>query len=340
MKRKPENKALPARWRYKHGAYYYRVPDNAREHWDGKSDFRLGKSLAEAHATFAKRIGYEGRVTTMCQLCDRYALEVVTDKAPATQKSNAYSLARIRKAFAGNHVASILPKHIYEYRDFIGKTESKKKANLDLEVLSHMFTNSIEWGIRNDHPMTNKKVRKFKLDNRKVRPTPEAVVKFITTLPRKWQLYVLLDIWTARRKGELLRFQKQDMLEEGMRFRDNKPPYDEIIVPWESETRAIVTEILKLPESKRAGSVYLFSTRDGQPYMKEDGDASGFNSIMWRYLSKYRAEGGLHFTLHDLRKFRPSQLPVKQAQSLLNHSSQKTTETYHLAPKVVDIGSK
>ncbi len=67
-KRNSENQKLPARWRFKHGAYYYRVPTGAGQHWDGKKDFRLGKTLAEAHATFAARIGYEGKVVLMDDL--------------------------------------------------------------------------------------------------------------------------------------------------------------------------------------------------------------------------------------------------------------------------------
>ena len=44
--RKPENKPLPERWRYKHGAYYYRVPPGSEKHWDGKTEFRLGLWMA------------------------------------------------------------------------------------------------------------------------------------------------------------------------------------------------------------------------------------------------------------------------------------------------------
>jgi len=135
-----------------------------------------------------------------------------------------------------------------------------------------------------------------------------------------------------------LRLTRRDLVENGMRFTDNKPPYDDILVPWETETRALVTQILKLPGAIR--SQYLFHTREGQPYIKEDGTASGFDSIMGRYLTKWRKGCGTHFTLHDLRKVRPSQLSRQQAQSLLNHATGATTNTYHLAPKLVDLGKR
>jgi integrase len=336
-KRSRENKALPRGWRYRYGAYYYRVPKGAEPHWDGKREFRLGGTLSEAHAEFARRVGYEDTVVTMDQLCDRYALEVVPNKKPATQRSNQYSIARIRRAFSGNRVASIRPMDIYKYRDHMGKEESQKKANLDLEVLSHMFTKSIQWGVRNTHPMTNKLVTKFSLDHRRVLPLQDELIAFAAGLPRKWQLYISLKLWTGRRQGELLALTKRDITEQGMRFRNNKPPYNEFILEWEPETEAVVKELLALPGAVRG--IHLFHTRDGQPYLKEDGTASGFQSMWQRWMVKAVKEGRVtrKFTEHDLRKVRASSLSTSQAQELLQHTNAKMTGRYQLGDKVVSM---
>ena len=40
-KRNSENRPLPERWRFKHGAYYYRVPPGLEASWDGKKEFRF-----------------------------------------------------------------------------------------------------------------------------------------------------------------------------------------------------------------------------------------------------------------------------------------------------------
>lgn len=333
-----KNKSLPSRWRKRGKSYYYRPHPGARHHWDGKVEYCLGQSLAEAHAEFARRIGYEGTLRTVAQLCDRYLLEVVPGKAAATQKSNRLSIARIRGVMGQSDVSAIRPVHLHAYRDRIGERESKKKANLDLEVLSHMFTKSIEWGIRDDHPMTGKKVTKFRLEHRRVLPTEADVLTFLPYLSRKFQLYVALKIWTGRRKGELLRLHRSaDVTDRGLRFTDNKSG-DELLIPWEPETRAIVQELLTLRDGKRG--MYLFSTRDGNPYITADGDTSGFNSVWQRAQKKYREAGGKHFTEHDLRKFRASQLTADQAQRLLNHSTGQTTRRYQVGPKIVEIGSK
>lgn len=337
--RNKENRGLPSRWRLTRGKYYYQVPPGMEAAWDGKKTFPLGKTLHEAHRTYAERVATFEDVRRMEQLCDRYALEVVPLKADATQRSNTYSLRRIRKAFHGNSVLAVQPHHIYQYRDHVGRKESKKKANLDLEVLSHMFTKAIEWGLRPDHPMTNKKVVKYSLAPRRVKPVEEELVAFLATLPRKWQLYHLLKIWCGRRKGEMLRLERTDFTKAGIRFVNNKPPYDEFIIPWEVETLAMAKELLAM--DRKISSKFIFCTRKGQPYIKEDGTTSGFDSIYNRRIRKAIADGivTVRFTEHDLRKVRPSTLPPAEAQALLRHRCAKQTDTYRLGPDIVRLNS-
>lgn len=328
-KRNKENRPLPKGWRVRYNAYYYQVPKGSRHHWDGKTEFRLGKTLAEAHQTFAERIGFEGAVNTMEQLCDRYTLEVVPKKALATQKSNLRSLSRIRPVFAANRVAAIEPVHIYQYQDHIEKTKGAKYAALDHEVLSHMFTCAIRWGLIRAHPMTDKKVVKPSTGKgRTVLPTTDGIAALLSVMPRKWQLYVALKIWTGRRKGELLRVTLSDLTDEGIRFTDNKRGH-QFTLAWEPEIRAIVDELLRMGKVR---GMHLFSNREGQPYINADGECSGFDS-MWQ---RYKTKAGIDFTEHDLRKVRASQLSADQARELLQHTNQKQTERYRPS-KVVRI---
>lgn len=336
-KRNKENRKLPARWRQRYGAYYYMVPKDARHHWDNKTEFRLGKTLAEAHQTFAERVGYEGKVTSMAHLCDRYALEVLPKKAKATQRSNQYSLARIRQKLGHNPVKAMRPRVLYEYQDLMIREESVKKAALDHEVLSHLFTCAIRWGVIDHHPMTNKGVVKPATGRRTVLPTLDDITALASIMPEKWQLYIALKVWTGRRKGELLRVKKSDLLDEGIRFVDNKNPDNVFILAWEPEIRSIVDRILRLPGAVRG--LYLFSNRSGRPYIREDGNTSGFDSIWARYRNRAYDNGliGVRFTEHDMRKVRPSQLSAEQAQELLQHTNAKQTQTYR-PRKVVALG--
>ena len=62
-KRKPENRGLPARWQFTHGAYYYFVPRGLEAMWDGKKRFRLGSALHEAYKVWADRVGRNDKRT-------------------------------------------------------------------------------------------------------------------------------------------------------------------------------------------------------------------------------------------------------------------------------------
>lgn len=97
--RNPENRGLPARWVHKNGAYYYLPLPELRHLWDGKSWFRLGRTLPEAFETWGKRAGAPERITTIGALLDRYGLQVVPAKAPKTQTDNRRALVRLRAVF-------------------------------------------------------------------------------------------------------------------------------------------------------------------------------------------------------------------------------------------------
>lgn len=345
-KRNRENHGLPTRWRRRYGAYYYQVPKAVRHLWDGKTEFLLGYSLAEAHMTFAARCEYEGKVHTMSDLCDRYALEVVPKKGPATQRSNHYSLERIRKLLGHNRVSAVGSQVLYEYQDHVVRTESTKKASLDHEVLSHMFTFAIRWGVipGHMHPMAKKGVVKPKASKRRVQPIRSEMIAFIQSLPIKWQLYCQLKIWTARRKGELLRVTRFDITEDGIRFINNKNPDDHFVQPWEPETAALVERILKLPGAKTNN--WLFETREGKPYINLDetdikkyGTTSGFDTMWQKNMRKALADGvvTVRFTEHDLRKIRPSQLSTGEAQELLRHTNAMQTKTYQVGGQVLNL---
>ena len=82
-----ENKGLAVRWVKTHGAYYYRVPLGLEHQWDGKTKFRLGKTLVEAHKSFAERVdeGDTGVGKTIGALLDKYLIFEVPKKAVTTQ---------------------------------------------------------------------------------------------------------------------------------------------------------------------------------------------------------------------------------------------------------------
>ncbi len=333
-----ENKGLPKRWRFRKGFFWYRVPPGQEHRWDGKKEFPLGKTEAAAYREFAQRIQVTANITTMDNLCDRYELEVLPTKAPATQKSNRYSLKRIRTAFGRNPIGAIRPCHIYSYRDTVGNKESRKKANLDLEVLSHMFTKSIEWGCRDDHPMTDKKVVKFSLQGRDRYVEDWELDEFRKTAGVFLNAYCNLKGLLGLDKADMLSLKRTDIgsdrlcVDKRRKTRNTKKNPRKRYYPYFDESgnstgvKEAIDTILTL--KRPVGSIWLFCTRKGQPYIKEDGTTSGFDSIWQRRMQKALEETNLveRFTEHDLRAKAGSDLDTdEEAQRLLDHSNPEMT---------------
>jgi integrase len=73
----------------------------------------------------------------------------------------------------------------------------------------------------------------------------------------------------------------------------------------------------------------LFCTRDGKPYIDEQGTTSGFDSVWQRFMKKALAETNLEerFTEHDLRaKVASDSKDSEQARKRMGHTSSAVTE--------------
>ena len=115
-KRLKENMGLPARWRHYHGAYYYQVPRGREGQWDGRRQYRLGTSLGDAASEWAKRMRTaEHPAPYIRELLERYAIEVIPTKAPATQRGDVRALINLRRVFGDMRLEDLEPTHIHQY---------------------------------------------------------------------------------------------------------------------------------------------------------------------------------------------------------------------------------
>jgi hypothetical protein len=147
--RNQENKGLPSRWRFYHGAYYYQVPKVVMHLWDNKKQFRLGSTLPESYKAWSEKLAATDKANNIGQLLDRYAHEVISTKAPKTRTSNLNEIKRVRAVFENVPLLAIKPQHIYQYVD---KRVAKVSAHREMALLSHAFTKAVEWGCIDRHP--------------------------------------------------------------------------------------------------------------------------------------------------------------------------------------------
>ncbi|KGE02598.1 Integrase [Pseudohaliea rubra DSM 19751] len=321
------------------------MPAHLRSLHGGKTEISLRQDLAKAYRRYADLYQVEDNITLMQELFDRYRLEVVPEHASEnTRKSKNLSLERLRAALGENPIAVMNPQVIYKYRDYIGRTRSKKHANLDLEVLSHCFTKAIEWGLTSDHPMTNKKVVKFSLPGRDRYVEDWELQEWASVANPFLVAYVVLKGATGLRQQDLLRLQKKDIsqtelvstsLKTGKKVRF--PLYTEDGEPTTvRQALDVVEAYFEQENSKRRRPVispWLFHNRKGESYYDlETRSASGFQSVWQRSMKKALEETRLEerFTEHDLRAKVGSDLETDlQASQLLAHSSTQLTRQHY-----------
>jgi integrase len=273
----------------------------------------------------------------MGELLDRYALEVIPLKAPKTQVSNFASVRKLKSVFGEMPIEAVKPKHVYQFRDIRGK-QGKTAANRDIEVLSHSFTKAIEWGLCENHPIKGK-VSKFSTPPRKRYVEDWEVIEALKVASPLIAAYIRLKLLTGLRRGDLLSVKVSDLRDDGIHVTPRKTAQStgkSIIIEWSEDLKFAVDQVMTL--RKKILSSWLFHTNRGQPYIKENGTANGFDSIWQRFMAKALTNTSLKvkFTEHDLRAKVASDVSIDHAQALLGHSnSELTVRVYRRKPEVV-----
>lgn len=335
--RNAENKGLPARWRLIHGAYYFQVPAGLEAHWDGKKQFRLGKTLPEAYATWAGRLGSIGQARNIGQLLDRYSLEVVPTKAPRTQYDNHERIGRIRAVFGENSLEFIKPQHVYLYVD---KASSKTVAGKDMKVFSHVFTKAVEWGYIDRHPFKGQVRLEGDAPRDRYVEDWELVECLKLSSKRKKgsvrmvQAYIRIKLLTGLRRGDLLRLAMIDLQDDGIHVTPNKTRNStgkKLVIEWSDELRQAVADAKSVRPVDIAP--LLFCNRKGEPYIEEKtGTASSFDSVWQRFMDRVLQETKVkeRFTEHDLRaKCASDAETLERARQLLAHADSRVTDRFY-----------
>ena len=345
--RSKTNRGLPTRWRYTFGAYYYQVPPGLEHLWDGKQSFRLSDKLHEAYKIWSDRISKPTEAKTIGDLLDRYALEVIPKKAPASQASNFNQLKMLKRVFGKQPLEPFTPQLVYQY---VGKRSVKKvnpetgkvtggtiAAHREIELLSHAYTKAVQWGYISRHPFKHE----LRLEGEKPRDRYvedwEIVEMLSLDSKRKSgsvlmiQAYLRLKLLTGLPQGDLLRLTEENLQHDGIHNQRHKTAAKtgkKTIYEWTPSLRAAVD--LARSSRTRKTSAFLFCNRDGQGYVNEvTGQAAGWKSMWQRFVERVIKETKVteHFTEHDLRaKVGSDASSLAHAQALLAHADSRTTK--------------
>jgi len=337
------HKGLPQGWQIRCGRYIYRVPKGQEANWDNKTEFRLGKSLSEAYITYAGRItSFDGGIRTFSQLFDRYLLDVLPEKAKATQRTQRPVLQQLREMIGSNHVSHFKPVDAYRLRDHIQTTAQasarkagKVKANRYMGLLKHTLTKAIEWGVIEAHPMTDGKFMNIPEGRSSLRvPTIDDIMDALElTENPTLKGFTQFQALTGFRSTDTLNIKFSDIKDGKLTVTLNKTrnstgqinvfDINEDLAKIISECRAI-----------KPLSPYLFHTNRGKSYLNEDNIHSGFNSLWALWMNKVPEEK--RFAIRTLRNFNGHQGDLVTASERLGHSSTKTTKSRY-RPNITNV---
>lgn len=343
---------LPKGWRFKCGAYRYRVPEGLEHLWDGKKEFTLGKTLPEAYRTWAERIDTPADLPTMDKAFDRYLLEEVPTKSYSWQSTQRISITRLRKAFGKVRPGAIKPSHAYRYHDTVKKGSGETAARHDIQTLRHVLTKCVEWGAIDRNPIKGEiRIKKPAPRSRQIEDweiaevmtlgvpklkkdgTPAKISRGILTC----LLFIRLKLMTGLRRVDILAIPLTELKADGIHVTPTKTENTtgkRLIIDWAydetgySELRELVNEILAMPP-RRIGNAPLFVTREGKSYLDENKETNGFDSIWQRFMDKVLKETKVteRFQQSDLRaKVADDSDTLQEAADRLSHSTTETTQ--------------
>ena len=344
---KPRNEAhkgLPKGWRFSYGSYRYRVPKGQEHYWDGKTQFTLGKTLAEARKTFNGRmLCAEGAIRTFGELFDRYLYEVIPTKAIRTQIGNRRELKRLREMIGHNNVIEWKSVDAYKLRDAIAQKSTKGSkggkitANRHMALLKHTLTKGIEWGVIEDHPMTNLKFKMFPIGQSTIKiPTFEEVEEALQIASPQMKAFVRIQLLTGLRVTDTLQIKLSDIASDCLTIHvsktRNKAPQTMVF-----EMTSELKEAIDLAKSVKPAaylakvigpvSAFLFHTKHGKCYLNDNDDFPGFSSMWTRWQRKLPQEK--RFCIRSLRNLNGHQGDLAEASERLGHSSSATTKKFY-----------
>jgi integrase len=347
-KRSPENVGLPMRWRQVHGAYYYQVPLGLEHLWNGKKLYRLGKTLTESYRAWADRVDKTDKSSTVADLLERYALEIVPRKAISTQPDQLKIIRQLTGVFGQMQLDEIRPQFIYKYIDkrtaktvtSTGRTTGGAAiARREVKVLSHALTKAVEWGYLDRHPfykelrLEGSQPRTRYIEDWEILECLKLGSKRTSGSILTIQAYIRIKLMTGMARGDLLRLTMSDITTDGIKIQRHKTAKSTGKRTTYEMTPDLQVAIDMAKSSRPVLSKFLFCTRNGLPYINEQtGMAHGWDSMWQRFMTRVLSETKVaeRFTEHDLRaKCASDAASLDHARALLSHADSRVTNAVY-----------
>lgn len=312
------NPELPSRVYFRHGAYYYVPPEGE---WK-----RLGTTEAEMYKALGTLLEGRAPERTLSDVMRRYRTDVLTKKAPKTQRDQLAQLARLEAVFGKMRPTALRAVHVADWHDMRGK-KTPVLANRELALLRHVLQMAIRWGYLEAGRNPAREVSRHAETPRKRYITDAEFAAVYALASPLIQVMMDLSYIGGRRQGELLTMTRSQFVEEGIEVTPAKRGR-ELVVKWSEALRDAVDRALNMHP---VASMYLIADAQGQPIPAET-----FRTAWGRLMTKALAQGVIskRFTFHDLRAKAASDAENGEH---LGHTSQAMLDKVYLRkPKPVN----
>lgn len=250
-------------------------------------------------------------------------------KRPESYKRDLSSAKNLNVFFGGRYLHQVSPIEIERFKAMrLRQGVSYRTVDVELSLLSHLFTKAVDWNKIDNNPM--KRVKLFRRDikrNRYLDPEKEyPTLLCVSNEPLKSM--IRLSISTALRKSNLIYLKRKDVDAR------NHIIYIKQMKAREPFALPITDFSLSIIQAQPNYGPYVFSKKNGESY----GDPK---KAFRQALKKVGIED---FRWHDLRHTAGSYLamrgvPIKAIQVIMGHKRIETTMRYaHLSPEYTRQG--
>jgi integrase len=291
--------------------YYYVATVAGKRQWT-----RLADNYPEAVAKWAEMEGHNASGSTVGQAIDRYIATELSHLAESTRKEYIRQSARLRSVFGHMQLIEVRGMDIAAYLD---QHPAPIAANREMALLSTVFSFAIRWGWCEQNPTKGVRRNREKPRNRYITDDEFALIR--SHADQQWQCIMDIAYLTAMRRGDIMRLRLSDIDGDALCINQGKTG-KKMAFTITTALGEVISRSRGL--RRKVGSLYLFCTRDGQPY-----SVSGWNSAWRRIVTKAGVED-VHF--HDIRA--KALTDAKRlagrdyAQALAGHASGDMTEAY------------
>jgi integrase len=288
----------------RHGAYW---------HVKGNKWTRLGTTLEEALVAYARI--HDTPRGGMPDLIDTVLEHIRPNLSRATIKQYNTAARKLKKMLQQFAPDQVKPKHVAAIKVALAPTPNM--GNRCLSLLRQVFAWALEQQLIESNPAVGIK-RHTEAKRGRLISMGEYGRIYAKAGPR---LQVIMDllIRTGQRVGDVLRIRRADLIDEGIRFVQQKTRA-KLVVPWTPELRAVVERAKGLHGNVRA--LTLLHNRRGK--------TPDYRTVQEQWDKACEAAGVADAHLHDLRAvaLTAARRQGLNATRLAGHSSPAQTERY------------